>query len=550
MLPVLSRDRQPHLPLLPSGNVTITKLAKDVDDLSGSDTKEIFLAIYISLTISYCRTFENEGMVRTVNNVSFRELVVFIFKTFLQRAFSNPRCSQFSSSMLSADSLSVGHGQNLRSIIDESVAAQLKDIHRILDSFRKNDANYAKAFIKHIPVENTSLRSKYELVCDLRNSAMDEHEMEIKRIINMQRDSVQDLLTKIHDTNTESTGSIDFESVSLPIKLEPTDDLNTNSSGNANQQQTVELIEDPNQNSMEDPIKVPIMSIEHPIENRNDEIVTNRNDELIQNRNDALVQSRNELQNDLNDNVDVRKRSRMNYQGEKQQLVVRLVSNRDIEQRLADGQSEQRPLKRRRVDVNNIDDPEQQCMERHRDAMHELAEWCTSISLSKIASVFQAHFHRSIRATFNGKIKSLLHHFPEYFEMKYNARNNQWIAVSRLFPNISGLWKYRSDDQFKMVLEDDPVSGHIIGFMVLNDKRQYAIEGDRDKDITHMHRGKVSYGFTKLHPDGKRVHYSVALDPGANTMSIIRNGSSKAKTAQLVSKEIPSQFQEELVCAL
>ena len=358
--------------------------------------------------------------------------------------------------------------QELKSFFANVIEGHSKAIKDLLDSFKRNDVKYSKAFLKHIPDEDASLRSKYELVCELRKTAVEDHETEIMREINRlhaQSEAIQHFVKIIADANSNqiSTDSGDFESVS--IKLEPEEDRKENQL------------------------------------------------EQIGDRNNA----QNECSN--TNHVNLRKRLR---------------STRD--------ENHDNSSKRRRVNINEVNHrDDKSIMESFRCEMRQLAEQYGSIHLERMETVFHTHFHRNIRSTFNGEIKLLIFHFPELFRMEYNAKSNQWTVISRLYPNASGYWRYRSDAHYKMVLDDDPVTGQVIGFMVFRNKKQFPIEGHRQQ------RG--SYKLDKLHSNGERVHYSVSLGPEEDTMSIIKDGTSKTKTVKLESRDIPPRFQAELVCS-
>ena len=374
--------------------------------------------------------------------------------------------------------------QELKLIL--GIDAQSKQIKELLDSFSKNDAKYSKAFLKHIPEGDALLRSKYELICDLRNRAMSELKTEIMHAMRVQTVAIQQCLVPIKDITVESTASNsetidDFESGSEPIILE--------SNQNGNEDQSVELI-------------------------------LQRNEKVVDHQNEA---HHNEYGDDNND-----------------------LTERKASEHWSEGQS---------ITVSETDqkwkgpNPD---YDSYRYEMQYLAQRYRSLSEHKLYDMFEKHFGRSIRETFNGKIKLLILHFPEFFRAKFSRQSDQWIAISRIFPNVSGYWSYCSDSRYKMVLKEYPASGQVLGFTVFNNQKDLTIEGQR---IARMQDGqanevqKVLYEFTKVHPDGMRVDYSVALDPEANTISIIKVGTTRAKIAKLhcpLGPSIPPKFQREL----
>lgn len=130
--------------------------------------------------------------------------------------------------------------QELKSKLGNFIAEQSKQIQDLLGTFKRNDAKYSNAFLKHFPDSDASLRSKYELVCDLRKSAMEEHTLDIMHSMQAQTAAIQQYLANIKETVIKSADSQDYESVSSPIKSETNHGREEDEIGNVNQNQSAE----------------------------------------------------------------------------------------------------------------------------------------------------------------------------------------------------------------------------------------------------------------------------------------------------------------------
>ena len=125
-------------------------------------------------------------------------------------------------------------------------------------------------------------------------------------------------------------------------------------------------------------------------------------------------------------------------------------------------------------------------------------------------------------------------------------RGNQDVSE----PNISGVWVYPADNRFRIILQEDSFTGHVTGIMVLHNETQCSIEGNRKVDIERngTTADKSYYRICKIFPEGQRANYSVDLGPNHDTMTITKDGDTRSKTVVLETKEIPSHFQEQIVC--
>ena len=378
--------------------------------------------------------------------------------------------------------------QKLKLILKNCIDAQSKQIKELLDSFAKNEAKYSRAFLKHIPDGDTSLRSKYELICDLRNGAIDELKTEIVQAMHVQTVAIQRSLVPIKESTAESTDSnsemiADLEYSSEPIILE---------------------------------------SNQHRQEEQSVELIVKRNEKVVDHQKEA---HRNEYGDD---STDARKSTGSEHWSE----------GRSVPSLETEFLSGWRRPKWKGSHPN---------YQSHRHEMKYLAQRYRSLSEHQMYDMFEKHFGRSIRETFNGtQFKKVC---AEFFRTKCCQQSNQWIAISRIFPNVSGYWTYRSDPRYKIVLKEYPATGQVVGFTVFNNQKDLTIEGqriERVQDGQGSEAQKVLYQFTKVHPDGKRVDYSVTLDPEADTINIIKNGTSRAKIAKLHCRRVPPKFQGEL----
>lgn len=207
-------------------------------------------------------------------------------------------------------------------------------------------------------------------------------------------------------------------------------------------------------------------------------------------------------------------------------------------------------------------------MDMHAQELRILAQQNRSFILSKVNELFFQQFNRSIRTTYQGKIKALFLHFPDLFDMELDRKINQWIATSKVYDtssltthrvqqeleegeldesivsNVSGVWLYPADDQFRMVLQEDATTGHVLGIMLFNNETQCLVKGDKESG-----RGS-HYRVTKIYSYGQRSQYSIDLGSDNDHMTFTRDRDLKSKSFILGTKQIPPHFLKEIVCAV
>lgn len=120
-------------------------------------------------------------------------------------------------------SLSTDLLQEIRTNLHEAEKALTTHIQFLLSTFKKNDENYSKAFLKHIG-HDAKLCGAYDLLCDLRRNAINDNESDILNALNTQSDAIRHCLTKFNDIIINSTNSNEPVVVSS-IKVEPDEDL-------------------------------------------------------------------------------------------------------------------------------------------------------------------------------------------------------------------------------------------------------------------------------------------------------------------------------------
>ena len=547
--------------------------------------------------------------------------------------------------MSSVVSLFTDRLRDIQSNLCEAERVLTKTLESLLSSFQKNDELYSNAFVKHIG-HDPQLRGKYELMCDLRKSAIDEHASEVRSAINTQSDAIRHCMTQLNDI---------ISSTSVQMKVEPVEDQSVGERDRAemtiNQQSTtlsVPFIGTLGANSSMDTAvsttsRSPSISSEISNEHQIAPAVVSSNSIYQSGLQytskygsvapsysvDSTTTSsvREEYKEDRN----VRKRNRLEMSG---------FADIDYEH----------PAKRQRIDIeamNKIE--EQQAATRLTEEMRILAEKNRSFNLSEVKLLFETEFNRNLQETYRGKIKRLLFHFPNLFDMKHDRKINQWIATSKVFrpskvygdskpskvygpstvyglskvpgisslrsdheynrikpvgleveepakpkridieveepqiirmleeemratnqrnkesavpsnignthrdnerweANISGVWVYPADNKFKLILREDTITDHVTGIMMLDNETQCLIEGEKKVDIGRATADKSYYRICKIFPGGQRAYYSIDLGPNYDNMTITKDGDTRAKTVVLETREIPSRFEEEIVC--
>ena len=111
---------------------------------------------------------------------------------------------------------------------------------------------------------------------------------------------------------------------------------------------------------------------------------------------------------------------------------------------------------------------------------------------------------------------------------------------------MSGIWMYTEDTHFSMVLEEDPATGKIVGFMLKNNERRWNIEGIR-RCNNQSFIGYRLYELSKLYADGRCARYTVRMRANGVDLDITKMGTDMTKPMKLSTKIIPQQFQDELV---
>ena len=548
--------------------------------------------------------------------------------------------------------------QEIQSNLRDAEKTLRNHIQSLLSRFKKHDELYSNAFVKHIG-DDSQLRGKYELMCDLRKSAMDEHVSEVLGAVNTQSDTIRHCITQLNDIISNSSSSVESD-VSIKVEKDKSE-MSINQSQNTiichkddvaiNQPSSVsttQLISDKKTNGNTTAVTPAVvesdivpqsgMSINTlyasesaPSCETQTGSISKPLSPISQPRGppasvDARPSKRRRISVERDSRDDGRrerwpsdesghrtervKEERYGYRArgpDPQDLYEsdHLRSNNGALTRWGRGHTVQ-PKKAKKPSGN----PQKIKYEKHRAEMRLMAERNRSFSLSQFDEVYMVHFKESIRKSYKGKLKLLVSHFTEYFQIQEIKSRNVVLSLlyesnvskrrrddidssiilkasrrhrvlrwedlrkstygppprlrrecSRSPPlsktgetyrndgngsvelNISGVWAYSADHHFRLILEEDLLSRHFIGIMVLNNETQCSIEGNRKLD-------KSYYRLCKIFPSGQRTHYSIYFGSKGDTLHIIKDGDTRSKTVVLETREIPMPFQKQLVCNL
>ena len=357
-------------------------------------------------------------------------------------------------------------------------------IESLLSKLKFHDETYSDVFVKCIG-EDAQLRGKYDLICDLRKSSVDEYVLEVRSALNTQRDANRNCLMQFNDIISNSS-SVESDIVS-PIKMEgDKPEISTNQCHRSTEQ----FSQKPK----------------------------------VYHKDDATINE------------------------------PKYVSN-------IYGPDDGLPITLSNEQKQKWNEGPKQMVDNHAHEMRILAEQNRIFDLCQVRSLWQNHFNRSLRQTCSEKIIVFFRLFPDLFDVKEIVAKDRWTAISKVYdynnykkqgevPNISGVWVYPAtpaDNQLRMVLQDDAITGHVVGIIVSdNNETQCSIEGDRKIDVAPDTPGQPYYRLCKIYPDGQRRYHSAYLGPNHDNMSIFKDEDTESEVVELKTRQIPMHFQEQM----
>ena len=355
--------------------------------------------------------------------------------------------------------------QEIKSSLQEADKVITNQIESSFSKFKRDDEMHSNALVKHI-IDDAELCGKYDSICDLRKSAIEEFALEVRSALDTQRVAIRHCLTQFNNFISNSTTSAKSDYVS-PIKME----------------------------------------------------------------------------------TDKSKMSINQYPRSREQSQKATIA-----------------LPRK------VDEKQKWKMDKNAHEMRILAQQNRRFDLSHVRPLWRNHFNRSLRKTYSGKINALFRLFPDLFDVRFI--DHRWIAISKVYrcsndivdnsqltiegqvdkldsdvPNISGVWVYASDNQMRIVLKEDTITGHVTGIMVLNNESyetQCSIQGDRKVDHGVATSDKPYYRLCKIYPNGNRRYHSVYLGPNRRNISIFKDEDTKSEVVVLENRQIQLHFQEQM----